>query len=167
MDVLAPQRAFQSARVLRSCDRACSKRFRVDLLRRAELLLQHGDPESSHRDLVKAHDLAPEEASIHILLAQSYLRLGGGAFCHLESSGAAAGGGGSAGASKAAGAALRATGVMVLPSSYQAEITHHLSVAIDLDPSLLRVVKSICEGYKTLPGNKLSLHPHDFYCCFV
>ncbi|KAJ1023478.1 hypothetical protein NDA16_003095 [Ustilago loliicola] len=127
-------------------------------LRRAELLLQHGDPESSHRDLVRAHDLAPEEASIHILLAQSYMRLGGGAFCHLESSGA--GGAGGQGAAKA-GAALRASGVMVLPSAFQAEITHHLSVAIDLDPSLLRVVKSICEGYKTLPGSKLSIHPHD------
>lgn len=130
----------------------------LTFLRRAELLLQHGDPESSHRDLVKAHDLAPEEASIHILLAQSYMRLGGGAFCHLESSGA--GGAGGQGAAKA-GAALRASGVMVLPSAFQAEITHHLCVAIDLDPSLLRVVKSICEGYKTLPGSKLSIHPHD------
>ncbi|SPO27137.1 related to nuclear protein bimA [Ustilago trichophora] len=122
-------------------------------LRRAELLLQHGDPESSHRDLVRAQDLAPEEASIHILLAQSYMRLGGGAFCHLE--------GATAPNASKASTALRATGVMVLPSSYQAEITHHLSVAIDLDPTLLRVVKSICEGYKTLPGSKLNLHPHD------
>lgn len=121
-------------------------------LRRAELLLQHGDPESSHRDLVQAHDLAPEEASIHILLAQSYMRLGGGAFCQLEGSSSSAPGG-----SKAS-SALRATGTMVLPTSYQAEITHHLGVAIDLDPSLLRVVKSICEGYKTLPGSKLSIH---------
>lgn len=125
-------------------------------LRRAELLLQHGDAESSHRDLIQAHNLAPEEASIHILLAQSYMRLGGGAFCHLEH----ADGGAGQGAAKTS-AALRATGVMVLPSSFQAEITHHLSVAIDLDPSLLRVVKSICEGYNTLPGSKLSVHPHD------
>lgn len=127
-------------------------------LRRAELLLQHGDTESSHRDLFRAHDLAPEEASIHILLAQSYMRLGGGAFCHLESSGA--GGAGGSGAAKAS-AARRVSGVMALPSAFQAEITHHLSVAIDLDPSVLRVVKSICEGYKTLPGSKLSIHPHD------
>ncbi|CDU26093.1 related to nuclear protein bimA [Sporisorium scitamineum] len=119
-------------------------------LRRAELLLQHGDAESSHRDLVRAHDLAPEEASIHVLLAQSYMRLGGGAFCHLE---------GAASGQKAN--ALRASGVMVLPSAYHAEITHHLSVAIDLDPSLLGLVKSICEGYKTLPGSKLSIHPQD------
>ncbi|TKY86119.1 hypothetical protein EX895_004944 [Sporisorium graminicola] len=123
-------------------------------LRRAELLLQDGDAESSHRDLVRAHDLAPEEASIHILLAQSYMRLGGGAFCHLEgATGGPAGG--------KANAALRASGVMVLPSAHHAEITHHLSVAIDLDPSLLRLVKSICEGYKTLPGSKLSIHPND------
>lgn len=122
-------------------------------LRRAELLLQHGDPESSHRDLVRAHDLAPEEASIHILLAQSYMRLGGGAFCHLE--------GATAPNAPKTSTVLQATGVMVLPSSYQAEITHHLSVAIDLDPTLLRVVKTICEGYKTFPGSKLSIHPHD------
>ncbi|CBQ72630.1 related to nuclear protein bimA [Sporisorium reilianum SRZ2] len=122
-------------------------------LRRAELLLQHGDAESSHRDLVRAHDLAPEEASIHILLAQSYMRLGGGGFCHLE--------GAPNGTSGKATAALRASGVMVLPAAHHAEITHHLSVAIDLDPSLLRLVKSICEGYKTLPGSKLSIHPND------
>ncbi|SNX85567.1 related to nuclear protein bimA [Melanopsichium pennsylvanicum] len=123
-------------------------------LRRAELLLQHGDAEGSHRDLVNAHDLAPEEASVHVLLAQSYMRLGGGAFCHLE-------GGGQIAQGKAS-TALRASGVMVLPSAHQAEITHHLNVAIDLDPSLLRVVKSICEGYKTLPSSKLNIHPHDF-----
>uniref|UniRef100_V5EJ26 Uncharacterized protein n=2 Tax=Kalmanozyma brasiliensis (strain GHG001) TaxID=1365824 RepID=V5EJ26_KALBG len=126
-------------------------------LRRAELLLHHGDPESSHRDLVRAHDLAPEEASIHMLLAQSYMRLGGGAFCHLEGGANAQGAGG-----KTSTAVLRASGVMVPPSTYQAEIMHHLSVVIDLDPSLLRLVKSICEGYKTLPGSKLSIHPHDF-----
>lgn len=124
-------------------------------LRRAELLLHQGDVEASHRDLACAHDLAPEEASIHILLAQSYMRLGGGAFCHLETSGGAGQGG------VKSGSALRASGVMVLPKAYHAEISHHLSVAVDLDPSLLRVVKSICEGYKNLPGSKLSVHAHD------
>ncbi len=74
------------------------------------------------------------------------MRLAGGAFCHLE--GGASNAPGNAGKSTAA---LRASGIMVLPTAYQAEITHHLSVAIDLDPSLLRLVKSICEGYKTLP----------------
>ncbi|KAJ9480215.1 Anaphase-promoting complex subunit CDC27 [Pseudozyma hubeiensis] len=118
----------------------------LTLLRRAELLLQHGDAESSHRDLCRACEMAPEEASVHILLAQSYMRLGGGQFCHLE------GGSGKAG---------RATGTMVLPTRYHAEITHHLSVAVDLDPTLLRLVKSICEGYKSLPGNKLDFSMMD------
>ncbi|PWZ01355.1 hypothetical protein BCV70DRAFT_172555 [Testicularia cyperi] len=121
-------------------------------LRRAELLLHHAHADAAHRDLVTAHDLAPEEASIHILLAQSYMRLGGGAFCELENNGASAN-------PHKPGLVLRATGSMVLPSAYQAEIAHHLSVAIDLDPALLKVVKTICEGHKNLPAPKLGLHP--------
>lgn len=130
------------AKALECYDRAIELAPRTSVLtylRRAELLLQHGDVDSSHRDLVCAHDLAPEEASVHILLAQSYMRLGGGSFCHIEG----------------ATAKAKASGVMILPEKFQAEISHHLSVAVDLDPTLLRLVKSICEGYKCLPGSKL------------
>lgn len=158
-------------RALECYDRAIELAPRASVLtylRRAELLLQNGQHELSHSNLVLAHDLAPEEASIHILLAQSYMRLGGGEFCHLEKSASMAHKNG-ANAPGSAMVPLRASGTMVHPREFQAEISHHLAVAVDLDPTLLRVVKSICEGHKSLPGGGVGGHgyrrqqydPHD------
>ncbi|EPQ32414.1 uncharacterized protein PFL1_00610 [Pseudozyma flocculosa PF-1] len=128
-------------------------------LRRSELLAHEGDDEAAHGDLVSAFELAPEEATVHLLLAQSYMRMGDGSFCELEEAGGATGSG--ARGAGAGGGTIKASGQMRLPAQFQAEITHHLAVAVDLDPGLLKVVKALGEGWRTNPGNRIAMNPAD------
>ena len=112
-------------------------------LRRSELQVSERRYKEAHEDLERAHELAPEEGTIHILLAQSYMRLGGGGFCELE----------------AGNGTVKASGEMRMPYRFQSEITHHLAVAVDLDPSMLKVVKAMGEGWRTSPGNRIVMNP--------
>lgn len=127
-------------------------------LKKAQLLLrtvhaaeQDGDGELSarecaqrrqaaHAELLRVCALAPAEPRVHLMLARSYMRLGGGRFAPGEGGGVAATPPGDA------------PSPVQLPHAFHAEIAQHLAAVVDLDPRYVREVSAMGD----LP--KMALH---------
>ncbi|WFD48924.1 anaphase-promoting complex subunit cdc27 [Malassezia furfur] len=100
---------------------------------------------AAHTELLKVCALAPMEPQVHLLLARSYMRLGGGRFAY------------DAHAAPDEHTPPSSPGAVhdaQLPQQYASEIAHHLATAIDLDPRCVREVSAMGEG------TKLALHAH-------
>ncbi|KAI3617111.1 hypothetical protein CBS9595_003020 [Malassezia furfur] len=100
---------------------------------------------AAHTELLKVCALAPMEPQVHLLLARSYMRLGGGRFAY------------DAHAAHDEHTPPSSPGAVhdaQLPKQYASEIAHHLATAIDLDPRCVREVSAMGEG------TKLALHAH-------
>lgn len=83
--------------------------------------------QAAHAELLRVCALAPNEAKVHMLLARSYMRLGGGRFAD--------------------------DGEPRQPHTYAPEIAHHLAAAVDLDPRLERDISALGDGPRlALPG---------------
>lgn len=95
--------------------------------------------QAAHAELLRVCALAPSEPRVHLMLARSYMRLGGGHFAPGED----------ATPPTSPSHAARAP---KLPHAFHAEITHHLTTAIDLDPRCVRDVNAMGD----MP--KLSFH---------
>ena len=93
---------------------------------------------AAHAELLKVCALAPMEPQVHLLLARSYMRLGGGRFTTNDA------------ASDATPPSSPGGGVREarLPRQYASEIAHHLATAVDLDPRCVREVSAMGEGAK-------------------
>lgn len=135
-------------------------------LRKAELLWSLNRLEAAHAALLQAVALAPNEARAHLLLAESYMRKGGGSFAPLSKSKRGAAAAGDEGAHQGidmAGSDFRAKAVgdSVAPGRYQDEIAKHLAIAVDLEPGISRRVKAMTEGIgATLRGQSRSATAH-------
>jgi len=84
--------------------------------------------------------LVPDESRVHILLAKSYMRLGGGRFVDAKFGSSS---GGPQGADKSTSMAHQEP---ISPNRYHDAIAFHLSAAIDLDPKNVRIIKAMAEG---------------------
>lgn len=98
----------------------------------------------AHKHLLFAVQYAPQEAELHLLLAKSYMRKGGGEFAPVEA-GKSSSGGDHAGGNRQM---VRAVGNPTLPTAYQDAVSHHLCVAVEIEPRLLRQVKAMGEGVR-------------------
>ncbi|WFD04146.1 anaphase-promoting complex subunit cdc27 [Malassezia obtusa] len=98
---------------------------------------------AAHAELLKVCALTPMEPQVHLLLARSYMRLGGGRF--------ASDAGADATPPSSPGAPAHEAR---LPRQYAREIAHHLATAVDLDPRCVREVSAMGDG------TKLALHAH-------
>lgn len=98
--------------------------------------------QAAHAELLRVCALAPAEPRVHLMLARSYMRLGGGRFApsHEGSSGVAA------------TPPREAHSPVQLPHAFHAEIAQHLAAAVDLDPRYVREVSAMGD----LP--KMALH---------
>ena len=103
-------------------------------LSRAEQAQRRQD---AHAELIRVCALAPNEPQVHLLLARSYMRLGGGHFASGEPAGL-----------DATPPASPGAGEMHQPGRYRAEIAQHLATAVDLDPRCVREVTALGEGAK-------------------
>lgn len=114
-------------------------------LRKAELLWSMNRLEAAHSALLQAISLNNNDARAHLLLAESYMRKGGGCFAPLSSANKrTTGGGGSS--TGGLDVKAKAVGEPRPPSRYQAEIARHLAIAVDLEPMLSRRVRAMAEG---------------------
>lgn len=95
--------------------------------------------QKAHEQLVQTLLLAPDEPTVHLELAKSYMRLGEGAFATISSTD---------GVTSTGSTQLRAKGNVVLPQRHAEAIAHHLCAAIDLEPRLAREIKAMGEGAK-------------------
>lgn len=94
-----------------------------------------------HAELLQVCALAPMEPQVHLLLARSYMRLGGGRFAAAD-----------AAADTTPPSSPESAQRARLPRQYTTEIAHHLATAVDLDPRCIREVHAMGEG------TKLALH---------
>ncbi|WFD01031.1 anaphase-promoting complex subunit cdc27 [Malassezia yamatoensis] len=105
--------------------------------------------DAAHTELLQVCALAPMEPQVHLLLARSYMRMGGGRFAsqasHHEDLSPR-----STPESAAKGAKHEARP----PQRYAKQIASHLAAAMDLDPSCVREVNAMGEG------TKLALHAY-------
>ncbi|CAO1617699.1 unnamed protein product [Sympodiomycopsis kandeliae] len=125
------------------------------LIRKGELLWAMHRLEAAHNALLQAVALSPNEAQVHLRLAQSYMRKGGGTFAPLSISRPVGGEKVPDNTLSMAGKA-KAMGESALPVRYHAEISRHLAIAVDLEPSLSRRVKALTEGVgATLRGQAI------------
>ncbi|WFD32898.1 anaphase-promoting complex subunit cdc27 [Malassezia sp. CBS 17886] len=133
-------------------------------LKKAQLLLRtvraHGDAgradaaarrRAAHAELLRVCALAPSDAQVHLLLARSYMRLGGGRLAVRGAMGASPPDAPAPDDSppSSPGAAEGAR----LPQRFQTEIAHHLATAMDLDPRCVREVSAFADGAR------IGLHP--------
>lgn len=114
-------------------------------IRKAELLWKMNRLEAAHNALLRAIALSPNEAQVHLRLAQSYMRKGGGAFAPLSVT-RPVGGEKFVEDSLTMGGKAKAMGESTLPSRYHSEVSRHLATAVDLEPSLSRRVRALAEG---------------------
>lgn len=98
--------------------------------------------QAAHSELLRVCALAPAEPRVHLMLARSYMRLGGGRF-----------------ATSAATPDERDASISEvreeaqLPHAFHTEIAHHLATAIDLDPRCVRDISALGDVPKlALPG---------------
>jgi anaphase-promoting complex subunit 3 len=142
---------------------------RASVERQANVAQGHRD--RAHDHLIRAVKIAPDEAHIHLMLAKSFMEKGHGHFATLLQHGrsnaadsmavdgyrkepqevdmaelAVIGSVGAGSLLMQQQQQIRATGRANLPTHYRAEITRHLSTAIDLNPRLARYVKAMGEG---------------------
>ncbi|CAO1637445.1 unnamed protein product [Parajaminaea phylloscopi] len=110
-------------------------------LRKAELLWSMNRLEPAHAALLQALSLNQHDAKAHLLLAESYMRKGGGSFAPLNTAATRRGR-----TQQDAGSKAKAVGDSVAPKQYQEEIARHLAIAVDLDPALARRIKAMTEG---------------------
>ncbi|WFD24969.1 anaphase-promoting complex subunit cdc27 [Malassezia equina] len=98
--------------------------------------------QAAHAELLRVCALAPAEPRVHLMLARSYMRLGGGRFApsHESSQGIAA------------TPPSEAHSAVQLPHAFHVEIAQHLAAAVDLDPRYARNVSAMGD----LP--KMALH---------
>lgn len=96
--------------------------------------------QAAHAELLRVCALAPAEPRVHLMLARSYMRLGGGRFAPGEGGGVAATPPGDA------------PSPVQLPHAFHAEIAQHLAAVVDLDPRYVREVSAMGD----LP--KMALH---------
>ena len=80
--------------------------------------------QAAHAELLRVCALVPSEPRVHLMLARSYMRMGGGHFAPSEDS-------------------TPPPSPLRLPHAYHAEITHHLATAVDLDPRCVRDVHAM------------------------
>ena len=83
-----------------------------------------GGRQAAHAELLRVCALVPSEPRVHLMLARSYMRMGGGHFAPSEDS-------------------TPPPSPLRLPHAYHAEITHHLATAVDLDPRCVRDVHAM------------------------
>lgn len=117
--------------------------------RKAELLWKMNRWEPAHTCLQQVVWLMPNEPRAHLLLAQSYMRKGGGAFAPLAAPRKAGQGGDDMmmdTSTTVADVKAKAIGHPKAPAQYRTEISKHLAIAVDLDPRLYRRVKAMSEG---------------------
>ncbi|PWN28482.1 hypothetical protein BDZ90DRAFT_231468 [Jaminaea rosea] len=115
-------------------------------LRKAELLWASGRLEMAHEALLKAVALAPNEARAHLLLAESFMRKGGGSFAPLSKTKSSSEADPSSKDASGVAAVAKAVGEPVAPRKYHDEIARHLAMALDLEPGLSRQIKAMAEG---------------------
>lgn len=104
-------------------------------LKRAQLLLRSARavPEAdaaqresaAHAELQRVSALAPLDAHVHVLLARSFMRRGGGSFARDE---------------------YDASTEAALPGAYKSEVAHHLAAAMHLDPASVRDISAMGDG---------------------
>ncbi|WFD28926.1 anaphase-promoting complex subunit cdc27 [Malassezia nana] len=99
--------------------------------------------QAAHAELLRVCALAPAEPRVHLMLARSYMRLGGGRFAASDEAG---------GASASPGASPS----VKLPHSFHAEIAQHLAAAVDLDPQWQRCTGSAVQWPRTSTNTSMS-----------
>ncbi|PKI82609.1 anaphase-promoting complex subunit cdc27 [Malassezia vespertilionis] len=120
---------------LRKRNQVFSEESDVPLLNAREAALRRA---AAHTELLKVCALAPMEPQVHLLLARSYMRLGGGRFTAEDAYTDAT-------PPTSPSESPRETR---LPRQFLGEITHHLATAVDLDPRCIREVNAMGEGAK-------------------
>ncbi|PWN49401.1 TPR-like protein [Violaceomyces palustris] len=99
--------------------------------KRSSLLESMGRYEESHSDLLKAVELEPNDAHLHLSLAKSYMRIGGGEFASERQD-------------------------FVKPRRYEAQICDHLCAAVDIDHNLVRLVNGLGGGVRSFLNRNLN-----------
>ena len=79
---------------------------------------------AAHAELQRVCTLAPLDAHVHLMLARSYMRRGGGRFARDADDSAPA----------------------LLPSAHRGEIARHLAAAMHLDPASVRTIGALGDG---------------------
>lgn len=139
MQPKAAMTRLKKAQLLLRLARACDDTDGTPLLDKRERARQR---QAAHAELLRVCALAPSEPRVHLMLARSYMRMGGGRFAPGEDTTPPGSPGGDSDADRSSGLGATQQGTR-LPKAFHAEITHHLATAVDLDPRCVREVNAM------------------------